>query len=127
LTDEAHLNVRRLVMDVDKALSRPSLVEIADAIQGCHGVKACNITVNEIDVETIGMNITVEGEQLDYDAIVASIERAGAVVHSLDELVAGDYLLEHIPLVRCAFAVGWRAPGREWISSRAWSMASSPR
>jgi uncharacterized protein len=93
---EKPLNVRRLVMDVDKAVSRPSLVEIAEAIQRCHGVKACNVQVDEIDVETVGMNVTIEGEELDYDAIVLAIERTGAVVHSLDEIVVGDHLIERV-------------------------------
>lgn len=91
------LNVRRLVLDVDKALSRPSLLDIAAAIHGCAGVKACNMKVSEIDVETVGTNITIEGEGLDYDEIVAAIEHAGAVVHSLDELAAGDRLIENTP------------------------------
>ena len=91
------LNVRRLVLDVDKAVRHPSLVEMADAIQRCAGVEACNITVGEIDVETIGTNITIEGTSLDYEEIVRTIENTGAVVHSLDQIVVGDRILEDTP------------------------------
>lgn len=91
------LNVRRLVLDVDKAVSRPPLVSIASAIHGCAGVKACNMKVGEIDLETVGLSVTIEGEDLDYDEIVAAIEHAGAVVHSVDELAAGDHLIENVP------------------------------
>lgn len=90
------VNIRRLVLDVDKALARPQLTEIAASIDAVEGVEAVNITVTEIDVETVGMEVTIQGENLDYDAIVASIEKAGAVVHSIDELAAGKYLLEKI-------------------------------
>lgn len=93
----APLRVRRLVLDVDKAVRSPSLVELAQAIQRCGGVTACNITVGEIDVETIGTNITIEGEGLDYDEIERAIETTGAVVHSLDQIVAGDHILEDTP------------------------------
>lgn len=94
------LNIRRIVIDVDKALKTPSLIEIAEAIHQCPGVQASNITVTEVDQETIGTNITIEGESLDYDAIVEAIERSGAVVHSLDEVVSGEKLLNNVPRLR---------------------------
>ena len=94
------LNIRRLVIDVDKALKTPSLIEIADAIHRCGGVRASNITVTEVDQETIGTNITIEGDGLRYDEIVEAIERSGAVVHSLDQIVCGEKILEHVPRSR---------------------------
>jgi len=48
------VNIRRLVLDVDKAVSRPDLVAIAEAIDGVDGVEAFNVTVTEIDIETVG-------------------------------------------------------------------------
>jgi len=94
------LNIRRVVIDVDKALTMPSLIEIARAIQGCAGVAAHNITVTEVDQETIGTSITIEGDHMDYDALVRAIESSGAVVHSLDELVCGDRIVDYVPRVR---------------------------
>jgi uncharacterized protein len=93
-------NLRRLVLDVDKAVRAPSLIEVAAAIQSCHGVEACNITVSEIDIETVGTNITIEGTGIDYEEIVRAIEKTGAVVHGLDQVVAGDRMLENIPRSR---------------------------
>lgn len=93
-------NLRRLVMDVDKAVRAPSLIEIAVAIQSCSGVEACNITVSEIDIETVGTNITIEGRDINYDEIVRAIEKTGAVVHGLDQLIAGDRILENVPRAR---------------------------
>jgi hypothetical protein len=93
-------NLRRLVVDVDKAIRAPSLIEIAVAIQSCNGVEACNITVSEIDIETVGTNITIEGQDIKYDEIVRAIEKTGAVVHGLDQVVAGDRILENVPRAR---------------------------
>ncbi|CAM5408729.1 DUF211 domain-containing protein [Rhodanobacter lindaniclasticus] len=90
------LNIRRLVMDVDKAIARPSIPEIAAAIKSCEGVESINITVGEIDLETVGMDIIVEGSHLVYDDIVHSIEEVGAVVHSLDQIVCGDRIIDAI-------------------------------
>lgn len=96
----SRLNVRRVVIDVDKALRAPSLLDIARAIHQCEGVMASNITVTEVDQETVGTNITVEGDDLDYDQIVLAIEKSGAVVHSLDQLVCGEKILESTPRAR---------------------------
>jgi hypothetical protein len=90
------MNIRRVVLDVDKAISRPSLLELAEAIESVDGVQALNLTVTEIDIETVGMDVTVEGERIDYEALVGAIEHTGAVVHSLDQVVAGDHFVERV-------------------------------
>lgn len=94
------MNIRQLVLDVDKAMARPSLLEIAAAVDGCRGVAALNITVEEIDIETVGMDVTIEGDAMDYEEIVKAIESTGAVVHSLDQIVAGERIISRIPRVR---------------------------
>lgn len=93
------MNVRRLVLDVDKAIARPSILEIASAIDAVPHVEAVNITVTEIDVETVGMEVTIEGDGLDYDAIAKAIGNAGAVVHSIDQLITG-HIIERVPRSR---------------------------
>jgi uncharacterized protein len=94
------MNIRQLLLDVDKAVARPSLLEIAQALDGCRGVEGVNITVEEIDIETVGMNVTIEGENMDYEEITKAIESAGAVVHSLDQIAIGSRIVPRIPRVR---------------------------
>lgn len=94
------LDIRRVALDVDKALKVPTLNEIASAINRSPGVRAFNITVTEVDQETMGTSVTVEGEQIDYDALVAAIESSGAVVHSLDQIACGDRIIEYVPRAR---------------------------
>jgi len=90
------MNIRRIVLDVDKAVSRPTLIEITNAIEAVPGVQGLNLTVTEIDIETVGTNVTIEGEGLDYDALVKAIESTGAVVHSIDQIVAGEKIIEMV-------------------------------
>lgn len=90
------MNIRRITMDVDKAIKRPDLLELAEAIDRVAGVTAFNITVGDIDIETVGMDITVEGGNIDVPALIAAIEGAGAAVHSLDEIIVGDRIVEHV-------------------------------
>lgn len=87
------MGIKQLMMDVDKALDRPSLIEISAAIEAQKGVEGLSIVVTEVDMETVGMEITVEGEELNYDQIVSAIERTGAVVHSLDQVLAGKKMI----------------------------------
>ncbi len=94
------MNIRRLVLDVDKAIARPSIMEIAGAIDSLPNVEAANITVTEIDVETVGMDVVIEGNGLNYDAVEKAIESTGAVVHSIDQLILGSRLIERVPRIR---------------------------
>ena len=88
------MKIRRLALDVDKAVKNPSVVELAKAVQDARGVEAVNITVTEIDLETVGMDVTVEGEEIDYEALIKAIESAGAVVNSIDQIAAGSRTIE---------------------------------
>jgi hypothetical protein len=92
--------IRRLALDVDKVVDRPEMVALALALEAVDGVDAVNVTVNEIDIETVGTVITVEGDDIDTKGLFKAIENAGAVVHSIDEVVAGSRIVEHVPRVR---------------------------
>ena len=94
------MNVRRLQLDVDKAVARPDLLDLAEALDGVRGVEAVNITVTDIDVETMGMEVTVVGDDIDVRGLFRAIEKAGAALHSLDEVVVGDRIVERVPRIR---------------------------
>lgn len=51
---EVPKNIRRIALDVDKAVTRPHIAELAAAIEKVTGVVGVNITVTEIDIETCG-------------------------------------------------------------------------
>ena len=90
------LNIRRLVLDVDKSVKEPSIIDLTKAVAGATGVQAVNILVTEIDLETVGMDITVEGDNIDYELLVKAIESGGAVVNSIDQIAAGDRIIEAV-------------------------------
>lgn len=94
------MNIRRILLDVDKAIARPAIIDLAEQIDSVAGIQAVNITVTEIDIETVGMNITVEGNEIDYQALVNAIENAGAVVNSVDQIVTGDRIVEAVKRTR---------------------------
>jgi hypothetical protein len=90
------MNIRRLALDVDKAVARPDLITVAAAMEAVGGVQGVNITVTEIDLETVGMEVTVEGEQIDYEALTRAIEGVGAVINSIDQIVVGSRMVEWV-------------------------------
>jgi uncharacterized protein len=59
-------------------------------------VEALNLTVSDIDVETVGMDVTIEDTGLDYDEIARAIENTGAVVHGIEQIVAGDRIIDRV-------------------------------
>lgn len=90
------MNIRRVILDVGKSLSRPTFVELINAIDTVPGVEAVNATVTEMDMETMGISITVEGNGIEYEELIETIERTGSVVHSVDQIAAGKRLIENV-------------------------------
>ena len=90
------MNIRRIVLDVGKSLARPTFVELLNAIDAVPGVEAVNASVTEMDMETMGISITVEGNNIDYDELIDKIERSGSAVHSVDQIAVGKRLIENI-------------------------------
>jgi len=91
------MNLRRVRLDVDWAIGGPNIAMVATAIDDVEGVEAANITITEIDLETVGTDIVVEGNGLDLEALTSAIEHAGAVVHSVDEVAIGDRIVDFAP------------------------------
>ena len=96
------MNIRRLVLDVERARPRPSLIEMGRAISEQVGIEGFNIAVTDVDadLEIVRLNITIEGTDLDYDAIEAAIRKVGAVIHRVHELAAGDRIVSSVPGLR---------------------------
>jgi hypothetical protein len=94
------MNIRKILFDVDKALERPSLIEIAEAIEKVNGVEGLSIVVTEVDMETVGTEVTIEGENLKYDELVNAIEKTGAVVHSVDQIICGKKIITPVRRIR---------------------------
>jgi len=86
--------LRRVVVDVDKPIKEPSLFTLVDALESVTGVLSVNVTVNEMDVDVMGTLITVEGDGFSFAKLEEAINGVGAVIHSVDQIVAGEYAVE---------------------------------
>jgi hypothetical protein len=93
------LRLRRVVLDVDKAIKEPSIFALVDAIQNVSGVTAINASLEEMDIDVMGLILTVEGDGFDYTKVEEAINRAGAVIHSVDQIIAGERIIE-VPTIK---------------------------
>ncbi len=82
--------LKKIVLDVLKPLKGPSLVEIAQTLSSLEGITQVTVTVNEIDVETATLTITIEGDSINYDLVKESIEDLGGIIHSIDQVIASS-------------------------------------
>jgi hypothetical protein len=85
--------IRRLVLDVLTPYD-PGTLELTQAIAECDGVTGVNTMLVEADREVQNLKLTVEGEDVDDDAVSDTIEHMGGSIHSLDQVACGDHLIE---------------------------------
>ena len=55
-----------------------------------------NLSLYVFDTHSDNINITVEGNNIDYDELKDVIEDMGGAVHSVDEVAAGTKLIEEV-------------------------------
>ncbi|MGY5872422.1 MAG: DUF211 domain-containing protein [Candidatus Thorarchaeota archaeon] len=89
--------IRRIVLDVLKPHS-PRLTDLALMLTRDERVSGLNISLKEVDQNTESITITLEGDDLRYDTIKEILEQAGAVIHSIDQVVAGRRFVEEVTL-----------------------------
>ncbi len=89
--------IRRIVLDVLKPHT-PRLTDLALMISQDERVSGLNISLKEVDQNTESITITLEGDDLKFDTIKEILEQAGAVIHSIDQVVAGRRFVEEVTL-----------------------------
>lgn len=85
--------IRRLVLDVLKPYE-PDILEFTVAIADCSGVDGTNTVLVETDRDVQTIKVTLEGGDLDADAIEEAIDNLGGTVHSIDQVVCGERVVE---------------------------------
>jgi len=79
------VHVKRLVLDILKP-HQPNSLDLAREIASLAEGYRVDIKVLEVDDKTETLIVTVEGEDLDFDLISATISENGASLHSVDEV-----------------------------------------
>ena len=87
------VSLSKIVLDVLKPHT-PPLVEFVKEIASVKGLERIDATIVEVDTETDTVKLVVEGNDIDLNALNEAIRKTGAVVHSVDEVVAIKTSLE---------------------------------
>lgn len=84
--------LRRIVIDAAVPSREADLLKLANDIYSVPGVRAVRVTVNEVDMDVLGLIIVVEGDGFAFERVRRAIEENGGVIHSIDEVVVGEYI-----------------------------------
>jgi hypothetical protein len=77
--------IKRVVLDVLKP-HQPNALEFSRAIAEVGAGYLVRLTVLEMDENTESLQIEIEAETIDFDAIQAVITSMGGSLHSIDEV-----------------------------------------
>ena len=87
--------IKRIILDVLKPHA-PSIIEVAQRLSCLEGISGVNISLEEVDAETDSIKITIEGTNINYDAVKKEIAECGASIHSIDGVSAGVKLVDEV-------------------------------
>jgi hypothetical protein len=82
-------SIKRVVLDVLKP-RHPNIIDFANAIADLGEGYRVVISVDEVDDKTESVMLSVEGGNLDFEAIQQAIKALGGSLHSIDEIEAGS-------------------------------------
>lgn len=90
--------IRRLVLDVLKPYDPELHILSNSIIEKVNNIEGVNITVYEMDKLTQKVKVIIEGKNLDFEEISEILDEQNCVIHSVDQIVAGEKLIEDIQL-----------------------------
>ncbi|AWR97592.1 hypothetical protein DFR86_08550 [Acidianus sulfidivorans JP7] len=88
------MGIRRIVLDVLKPIKGLTIVDLAEKLTNIEGVEGVNISVTDMDVETMGLMVVVEGSNVNFDGVKKVLEEEGCAIHSIDEVASGKIIVE---------------------------------
>ena len=88
--------IRQLVIDVLKP-HQPTMLSVAQRVAELDGVGGVNAILVEMDEEVRNIKVTIEGEDIDFEAVTETIEDTGGQVHSVDQVACGEYIVDEMP------------------------------
>jgi hypothetical protein len=96
MSQKQKIKIRRLVLDILKPYEPELHIVASNLVERYSNVEGVNITVYEMDQLVQKVKMIIEGKNLDYDDIEEYIKTFNCVVHSLDQVVAGERLVEDV-------------------------------
>ncbi len=92
-----NVRIRRLVLDVLKP-HQPRIDVLALELTKLKGIESVNILRTETDSSTEGITVTIVGDDLIFQNIQETLRDYGSSIHSVDEVVAGERIIDAVQL-----------------------------
>lgn len=80
------MHLHRLVIDAVKPVGEYSIIDLASDIAKYVKNGSVQIKVDEVDIRTEDLRITIEGTKIDFAGVQKAMKERGAVIDSLDEV-----------------------------------------
>ncbi len=84
--------LRYLVLDILKP-HKPHIMKFAEELAYLNKTYSINLKVLEVDEKTETIEIIIEGEEVDYEKVEATIAKLGGTIHSVDEVSVGPKII----------------------------------
>lgn len=84
--------IKRLVLDVLIPINMPS-AQIAVKLSQVKGVEGVDVLIQEVERRVETAKITIEGENLDFDAVKTVLDKMGASLQSIDRITCGKRIV----------------------------------
>jgi hypothetical protein len=84
--------IRRLVLDVMVPLNVPSS-ELAIKLSKLSGVDGVDVTITEVEHKIEKAKITIEGDNINLDAVKNLLDKVGASLQGVDRISCGKRLV----------------------------------
>ena len=65
----------------------PSLPEFASFLVELEGVTRVDVSLVEMDERTESLKVVLHGVEIDFDELKGHMEKQGAVIHSVDQVI----------------------------------------
>ncbi|MFB6112978.1 MAG: DUF211 domain-containing protein [Halodesulfurarchaeum sp.] len=88
-------SIKRLVLDLLKP-HEIETVEFVRSLSEVRGVEGVNASLLETDNQVQNLKLTIEGKNVDYEAVTETITNLGGTIHSVDEIASGERLVEAV-------------------------------
>jgi hypothetical protein len=84
------MKLTKLVIDAVKPVGEYNIIDLATDLSKYVKGGSVSIKVEEVDMRTEGLKISLEGKRIDFAGIQSAMKDRGAVIDSLDEAIVSE-------------------------------------
>lgn len=84
--------IRRLVLDVLIPINLPT-TDLTKRLASLEGVEVVDLAIHEVERKVVNGKITIEGDEMDFEAIRQLLDTTGISLQNVDRVTCGERLI----------------------------------